>query len=860
MKVGDARETEKAPDAFRTISEVADDLELPQHVLRFWETRFPQIRPVKRAGGRRFYRPEDVDLLRGIRHLLYTDGFTIKGAQRVLKDQGVRYVQDLGIEREVAVMRSAKPARGEEGEGVTFGGLLGLLPRRRPKARGAGDDAELPDLPEVAELPLPFPDPEADRDLEQEPDEPPMALRPAARGRATPPERRDPVFEPAPERRREPRLDEPPARVEPAPAPRQREAARRAPQEERFDQPRFEEPPFDGAAPEEEQLFHDGRRRASAARAPQDQHFDAPRFDRAPPADEPFHEARRREPAPRAPQEPRFDDRRLDAPLFDAPPPEDEPFHEGRHRDPARRSSQLRNEPAAPRARQADADDVGFSPAPAWPEPYAGPDRAHRPEEPRPARRERGERVEPVLAPQRPTRGPASRVESLGARPGAAPAPGGHGTLDDPLLPFFEDTPSAAPAVSEPIEARIQRLRAQERRPARPYEDEAHAAPPPDEPHGPPEEYIPARARRPVTDAEHPPAPPARPAPEVAAAPRAPRERLLQDGEWRQTDWVEAAWEQDPFAPPPARRHPSPHAAPEPHPGDGAPLHAPHPRGTSLPGRHAPEPLLAADDPENEMMEQERRRPPVSPPPHDAWREPAQPARAAARFAAAEDAAETEAYPPGYARHPAPEPQQPPRSRAPVAAPARTPSGPQAGAAVEQDPRRAWDEGWGENAPQALPRATRVGPLIGPILEEEPPLAHEVMPEDEQRRMAERMAGRPVAEPPAPRRPPPWVRPEPVAEPQAMDPGAPSRAEAAYAPEPPPAQRMPREPLRAGPPEQYLPPHLRSEPRVAGQPPMAAPVLSRDDVHRMQSALYELGECRRLMEGVLAGKDVRPAD
>ncbi|UDQ88991.1 hypothetical protein LJE71_22715, partial [Xanthobacter autotrophicus] len=76
-----------------------------------------------------------------------------------------------------------------------------------------------------------------------------------------------------------------------------------------------------------------------------------------------------------------------------------------------------------------------------------------------------------------------------------------------------------------------------------------------------------------------------------------------------------------------------------------------------------------------------------------------------------------------------------------------------------------------------------------------------------------------------------------------------------------PSQRLPREPLRPGPPEQYLPPHLRSEPRVVGQPPMAAPVLSRDDVHRMQSALYELGECRRLMEGLTGRRgEARTAD
>ncbi|WP_237155202.1 MerR family transcriptional regulator [Oryzibacter oryziterrae] len=86
---------EKASDAFRTISEVAEDLDLPQHVLRFWETKFTQIRPMKRGGGRRYYRPDDVELLRGIQYLLYGEGYTIKGVQRILKEQGVRFVMDI---------------------------------------------------------------------------------------------------------------------------------------------------------------------------------------------------------------------------------------------------------------------------------------------------------------------------------------------------------------------------------------------------------------------------------------------------------------------------------------------------------------------------------------------------------------------------------------------------------------------------------------------------------------------------------------------------------------------------------------------------------------------------------------------
>lgn len=86
---------EKATDAFRTISEVAEDLDLPQHVLRFWETKFSQIRPMKRGGGRRYYRPDDVELLRGIQYLLYGEGYTIKGVQRILKEQGARFVMEV---------------------------------------------------------------------------------------------------------------------------------------------------------------------------------------------------------------------------------------------------------------------------------------------------------------------------------------------------------------------------------------------------------------------------------------------------------------------------------------------------------------------------------------------------------------------------------------------------------------------------------------------------------------------------------------------------------------------------------------------------------------------------------------------
>jgi DNA-binding transcriptional MerR regulator len=101
---------EKAPDAFRTISEVADEIDVPQHVLRFWESRFPQIRPMKRGGGRRYYRPDDVDLLRGVRHLLYGEGYTIRGVQRILREQGVGFVQDVW-QAEVEQPRAADEGR-----------------------------------------------------------------------------------------------------------------------------------------------------------------------------------------------------------------------------------------------------------------------------------------------------------------------------------------------------------------------------------------------------------------------------------------------------------------------------------------------------------------------------------------------------------------------------------------------------------------------------------------------------------------------------------------------------------------------------------------------------------------------------
>jgi len=118
---------DKAPEAFRIISEVAEDLGVPQHVLRFWESRFAQIRPMKRGGGRRYYRPDDVDLLRGIRHLLYGEGYTIRGVQRILREQGVGFVQTVWQEGAPQPTRDASDIQ-EDDEAAERGGILGRLP------------------------------------------------------------------------------------------------------------------------------------------------------------------------------------------------------------------------------------------------------------------------------------------------------------------------------------------------------------------------------------------------------------------------------------------------------------------------------------------------------------------------------------------------------------------------------------------------------------------------------------------------------------------------------------------------------------------------------------------------------------
>ena len=125
---------DKSPDAFRTISEAADELNLPQHVLRFWETRFATIKPLKRGGGRRYYRPEDVLLLKGIRHLLYDQGFTIKGVQRILKDRGIRHVIAIGEGKPVEALAPQEEDMETE-EPVDFAAGSYHVPVATPKRR-----------------------------------------------------------------------------------------------------------------------------------------------------------------------------------------------------------------------------------------------------------------------------------------------------------------------------------------------------------------------------------------------------------------------------------------------------------------------------------------------------------------------------------------------------------------------------------------------------------------------------------------------------------------------------------------------------------------------------------------------------
>ena len=127
----------KSREAFRTISEVANELDVPQHVLRFWETRFSQVRPMKRGGNRRYYRPADVELLRAICHLLYTDGYTIKGVQKLFREKGVRKTVDEILDG------AAKPAV-EPGQKAEDASAETVPPARTPAPAEATAEADGP--------------------------------------------------------------------------------------------------------------------------------------------------------------------------------------------------------------------------------------------------------------------------------------------------------------------------------------------------------------------------------------------------------------------------------------------------------------------------------------------------------------------------------------------------------------------------------------------------------------------------------------------------------------------------------------------------------------------------------------------
>ena len=125
------RATKKSSDAFRTISEVSKELEVPQHVLRFWESRFAHIRPMKRAGGRRYYRPEDIRLLVGIKSFLYDDGYTIKGVQKLLRTHGPRLLVGRSEGQSLAQMDKQGKLFKDEGAGNGVGGDSGPIPNRK---------------------------------------------------------------------------------------------------------------------------------------------------------------------------------------------------------------------------------------------------------------------------------------------------------------------------------------------------------------------------------------------------------------------------------------------------------------------------------------------------------------------------------------------------------------------------------------------------------------------------------------------------------------------------------------------------------------------------------------------------------
>lgn len=137
----------KSVEAFRTIGEVADELDVPKHVLRFWEGKFPHIRPMKRGGGRRYYRPEDMELLRGIRHLLHAEGYTIKGVQKILREQGIDQVKEAAAAATAALASANKnsKSRGRAAKRIAANDTAqqDLLPLSPVVARATIDTADV---------------------------------------------------------------------------------------------------------------------------------------------------------------------------------------------------------------------------------------------------------------------------------------------------------------------------------------------------------------------------------------------------------------------------------------------------------------------------------------------------------------------------------------------------------------------------------------------------------------------------------------------------------------------------------------------------------------------------------------------
>ena len=159
---------DKSPAAFRTISEVSETLDVPAHVLRFWESKFPAVKPVKRGGGRRYYRPEDVTLLVGIRELLYDDGLTIKGVQKIFREKGARHVTRRGAEHlGEALPEDAAPAPGPA-----------PVPAPAPEAEAAPDPALDLAPPAPARAPEPAPPATESATTEAEPDPAPAPADP----------------------------------------------------------------------------------------------------------------------------------------------------------------------------------------------------------------------------------------------------------------------------------------------------------------------------------------------------------------------------------------------------------------------------------------------------------------------------------------------------------------------------------------------------------------------------------------------------------------------------------------------------------------------------------------------------------